>query len=256
MGHELAAGSGYPVQAYGLFVALAHLVGIAGVLWRLRRRGLPWGPALDLILLVMVTGLVGARAGYLMEHPELATSGQAFRLERGGLSFFGGLALATPAFFLYLRWRRLPVRALADALCPVLPLSLAIVRLGCFAAGCCHGSPTSLPWGVASESTLLPPPLRGQPLHPSPLYEAAFLFALAAWLWWRSERGLGKPGRLAAFSLLAYGAYRLSFDFLRGDLTPLALGIAPSQWLAALLILLVVAFLAWPPKLATSSPRP
>jgi phosphatidylglycerol:prolipoprotein diacylglycerol transferase len=46
-----------------------------------------------------------------------------------------------------------------------LPLPLAVARLGCLAAGCCYGIPTSTPWGVqvAAEASV----------HPTPLYEIA-----------------------------------------------------------------------------------
>jgi len=46
-----------------------------------------------------------------------------------------------------------------------LPLALAFARLGCLAAGCCHGTPTAVPWAMAG-------------LHPTALYEIAGLVVL------------------------------------------------------------------------------
>lgn len=237
--------AGYPVKAYGLFVALAHLAGVAGVCWQARRRGDAIAPYVDIILAVMLSGLLGARLAYVLEHPaEFPRLADLFSLERGGLSFFGGLSLAVPAFFLTLRRHRLPFRATADSLAPVLPFSLGLIRLGCFAAGCCHGAPTDLPWGVHVMAPWVPEDIRALPLHPSPLYEALFLFTLSGTLLYAQRlRPAGAyHGRLAALCLGAYGVFRFGFDFLRGDLTPLAAGLAPSQWFGIAVALVAVVF--------------
>jgi phosphatidylglycerol:prolipoprotein diacylglycerol transferase len=47
-----------------------------------------------------------------------------------------------------MRKHRMPWLRTADAFAPGLALGHAIGRLGCFAAGCCYGKPTSAWWGV------------------------------------------------------------------------------------------------------------
>ena len=66
-----------------------------------------------------------------------------------------------------------------------LPLALAVARLGCVAAGCCHGTPA--PWGM----------------HPTPLYEAALFVALHLAL-----RSTG-DARAAGTFLTGFGLVRL-----------------------------------------------
>lgn len=98
-----------------------------------------------------------------------------------------------------------------------LPLALAVARLGCLAAGCCDGTPTSAPWAVAG-------------LHPTGLYEVAGLLALHGAVS-RAE------GRLAAPLVLGgIGALRLLIDPLRAA-PPLgapivAPGAIAAAWLA------------------------
>ena len=46
-----------------------------------------------------------------------------------------------------------------------LPLALAVARLGCLAAGCCQGTPTTAPWAMAG-------------LHPTACYEIIGLLVL------------------------------------------------------------------------------
>ena len=221
-------------------MSLAHVAGILGVLLLVRRRRLRVDPYVDLIFAVLVGGLLGGRLGWWLEHPEAIRGlGDFFSLTRGGLSFFGGLALAFPVYLGFLLLRRLPVWESSDLLAPVLPFSLAIVRLGCFAEGCCHGSPTQLPWGVVPASPNIPQALKGVAIHPSPLYEAGFLLLLAMILFVLNARGKLRAGMVATLCMGSYGLYRFWFDFLRGDLSrPLPAGLSYSQALALLLMAL------------------
>ena len=105
-----------------------------------------------------------------------------------------------------------------------LPLALAIARLGCLAAGCCHGTPTAAPWAVAG-------------LHPTALYEIAGLLAL--------HGGVSRAGgRLAAPLVLGgVGALRLLIDPLRATPPLGAPTVAPAAIAAAWLA--IAAGLAW-----------
>ena len=91
-----------------------------------------------------------------------------------------------------------------------LPLAHAIGRLGCFAAGCCFGKPTALPWGVTftdPEAARLAGTPLGVPLHPTQLYEAAaeFLnFLLLVWLGGRQRFG----GEILGTYFILYGTER------------------------------------------------
>lgn len=245
---------GVPVGAYGFFLSAAHFCGLLYMIHLARSRRLPLGAFLDVSLAVVVAGLVGARVGYLLTHwaqlphdPWQLLSGW-----KNGLSFYGGFALAFAAFLAALRWRRLPVLETSDLICPVLPLSLAIVRLGCFAQGCCYGAPAYVPWAVAFHEahSQVPPPLLHRPLHPTQLYEAAFLLLLASALALAQARNRLPAGVLATISVFAYSAYRFCADFFRGDGERGFLGLAwmsPTQGLALLPILAtpVALWIAW-----------
>ena len=105
-----------------------------------------------------------------------------------------------------------------------LPLALAVARLGCLAAGCCHGTPTSAPWAVGG-------------LHPTALYEVAGLLALHGAVS-RAEARLAAPLVLGGI-----GALRLQIDPLRAG-PPLGVpivapGAVAAGWLA------LAAVLAW-----------
>ncbi len=223
---------GFPVKAYGFFLTLAHLAGMGAVFLLARRRGLSVAPLIDLFFVCIVTGLLGARALYAFSHWSEFSANPAtlLQLEQGGLSLFGGFIPAFFAAIFLLRWKKLPVLAYADALCPALPFSIALIRLGCFAQGCCYGAPAQVSWAVIYSrlDSKVPPALLDRALHPTQLYEASFLFALAALTAWLGGKKLKVPGLLGTFTVFAYCAFRFFIDFHRGDLERDYLGV---EWL-------------------------
>jgi prolipoprotein diacylglyceryltransferase len=98
--------------------------------------------------------------------------------------------------------------------------AVAVGRLGCFAAGCCHGVATNLPWGVDFGD--------GIRRHPTQLYEMAFHASAAVVLASLQRRGMFR-GQLIKLYILAYLAYRLVTEFLRPE-PVLALGLTGYQW--------------------------
>jgi phosphatidylglycerol:prolipoprotein diacylglycerol transferase len=110
--------------------------------------------------------------------------------------------------------------------------AVAVGRLACFCAGCCHGTVTTAPWGVDFGD--------GQPRHPTQLYEFAFHLSAAFVLAWLQGRGWFR-GQLIKLYILAYLAYRFITEFIRPE-PVVALGLTAYQW-AALGLMPVFAFL-------------
>jgi phosphatidylglycerol---prolipoprotein diacylglyceryl transferase len=113
-------------------------------------------------------------------------------------------------------------------------VGVAIGRIACFAAGCCYGTPTDLPWGVcfarAGDST---------PRHPTQLYEAAFHLTMAGILFALQQKQLCR-GQLVKLYILAYLGYRFLTEFIRPEARWLW-GLSGYQWTA----LVLVAVFAW-----------
>lgn len=86
--------------------------------------------------------------------------------------------------------------------------SIAIGRLGCFVAGCCYGTPTSLPWGVDFGD--------GVPRHPTQLYEAVFHGSMA-FLLAKLRREGRYPRQLMKLYIISYLAYRFMTEFIRPE---------------------------------------
>ena len=230
----------FVLHTYGLMVAIGFLLALTVARRQFQRFGLPLDRLDPMVLYLMIFGLLGARALYfaLESSATLRVDPFAFfRLWEGGLVFYG--AVIAGVLTLTVLSRRYGVRfiSLTDAFAAPLLLGHALGRVGCFAAGCCYGRPTELPWGVSfSHPASLAP--RFTPLHPTQLYESAgnlLLFFAALWLSRRERR----PGMLTAFYAVSYGLFRFLVEFLRGDDRGFYFHrFSPSQIVAAALVML------------------
>src|SRR3954469_11742987 len=179
-------------------VALGALAGLWVFRRELGRSGLP-DAALDAAVYGLVGGLVGAKLLYVFEHH---AEGPFFSLilDRGGMSWFGGFVGGLIAGYFTIRANRWPLVPVLAAATPALAVGQLLGRVGCFLVGAAYGNPTSLPWGVAFPRGL-PPTL--DRVHPTQLYEAAFL-ALLAWMLirWR-RKGLADRTVLGWYFVIA-----------------------------------------------------
>lgn len=211
------------VYSYGFFVALGMLLVFYLVIARAPRLGLPKDVASDLVFLLFVTGVIGARIFYVWQHfeeyrPDLL---QAFSVQEGGLVWYGGFIVAVMSGLIYASVKKLPIGVWLDFFTPLVPLAHAMGRIGCFLNGCCFGKFTQSRWGI-----LLPG--EGAARLPAQLYEAAFLLLLSGFLFILSYKKY-RPGTLFMTYVASYSAGRFFLEFLRGDQT-LFLSLSIPQW--------------------------
>ena len=129
------------------------------------------------------------------------------------MSWFGGFAGGIAAGLVFMRRARLRPMAVLAAAAPGLAVGHAIGRVGCFLVGDDYGRPSTLPWAVAFPSGLPPTDV---PVHPTQLYEAIPLVALAVLL--TRLRATGTPDRrVFGVYLLLAGLLRFAIEFLRVD---------------------------------------
>ena len=150
----------------------------------------------------------------------------------GGITFIGGLIGGIASFLVgYAIFRKKFKARLVDmvsiAPCCIL-IAHAFGRVGCFFAGCCYGKPTDSFLGIQF-------PGLAYKVHATQLYEAIFLFALFAicfLLYWKKDF----QHNLSVY-LIAYGIFRFSIEFLRGDDRGELLGfMSPSQFWSVLMV--------------------
>jgi len=221
------------VKTYGACMALGFLAAWHVLAWMCRRTGRSSDPLTGLVTWMMVCGVVGARAAYVVEHwkSEFACHPEnIIRVDQGGLMFYGGLILAIGVFFVWCRIKKAGVLEHADMLATVIPLGHAFGRIGCFFYGCCYGRlsnaacavsfPRGSPaWYEQLNSGLVNASANAAlPVLPTQLFEAAAVAALFAVLlpiycrFWKNRPGLTTGAYLAGYALIRFG-----MELLRGD---------------------------------------
>lgn len=123
-----------------------------------------------------------------------------------------------------------------DSFAAPVALSVAIGRLACFEAGCCFGTPTNLPWGLAFEAT------EGVRCHPTQLYESAFHLAMMFVLLWLQRKKLFQR-QLVKLYIIAYAVYRFASEEIRPE--PEMWGALTAYQWASLGIVAVFGWLWW-----------
>ena len=227
-----------PIYWYGVMVALGFLLATAHWSWLARRRGLPPGFGSNLAFFIMLSGILGARVAYVLanlsyfaQHPL-----HVFRVDEGGLIFYGGFFGALAAVIVMARVQKIPVWTLGDLAITGVPIGHAAGRIGCFLNGCCFGLPTDCPLGVrfpaGSPPDLMHP---GTTLHPVQLYETAGNLALYGLLLWFYLRGR-RSGATVALYFILYPLLRFSMEFFRGDERLHGMGLTFAQLVSAILL--------------------
>jgi phosphatidylglycerol:prolipoprotein diacylglycerol transferase len=215
-----------------------------------RRSGLRLRHAAALTLIYLLCNFLVAKLLYdfvkaggrhtLFQHPALS------HFLEGG--YWGWPLAFLPCVFAYPLALRMPPVPFYRAVTFLLPPVLALQKVACFAAGCCSGCETSLPWAVVfPDDSLCEQP--GVPLHPLQVYDAllplvilGFLLAVDRW-GGEATRPFLLPLMVALYALARFGT-----EFMRPHAEGQALLL--SQWLelggvVAVVVLLTVGRRAW-----------
>ena len=211
----------FPINTYGVFLALAFLCAILISVKLAARDGLPREKIYDLSLWMLLASLVGSKILMFWTEPEYRDHPlQLLSLDflRSGGVFYGGLIGAVLAGYFLMKRFKLPWWKTADACAPGIAIGNFFGRQGCFAAGCCWGKPTTLPWGV--KFTELGHEITGVPidayLHPTQLYESFSMLIVFFFLLWLHKHKRFSGQVILAYALL-YSAIRFVIEFVRDD---------------------------------------
>jgi phosphatidylglycerol:prolipoprotein diacylglycerol transferase len=119
---------------------------------------------------------------------------------------------------------------------PLIPLALAMGRLGNFINGELWGRPSTLPWAM-----VFPQSGDRQPRHPSQLYELGLEGILLFMVIWGFSSKPRPAGQVSGLFLLTYGCARFLVEFTRApdNFLGLLMGrLSMGQWLSMPMVLL------------------
>jgi phosphatidylglycerol:prolipoprotein diacylglycerol transferase len=246
IGHDLP---GWLVPDYFKLAGMAALVGSVIALRLAERDGASQAHTARAIACAYVGALAG---GYLFEAaralPAALASWSWRPVLHSGRAAYGGLLAGIGAAWLYLRITRQPIARFFDNAAVGAGLTFALVRTGCFLAGCDYGLPTAGAWGMRfppgslaaldhARRGFIPPGAPSLPVHPTQLYEAALGLLAAAYAAMPILRGR-RDGRAFSLFLGIYATGRFAIEFLRGDQERgRALGLSTAQWVSVAIVL-------------------
>ena len=235
---------GAQVPSYYLVISLAYCVAILWFYKRCESKGLNQKIAMDLGMILMISGFVGARLLHvLFEAPEFYFKKPSMVLQfwQGGYVFYGGFLAAYALGTRYVLAKKEDLWAWKDALAPIVAFGYAMGRVACFLTGCCYGKVCELPWAVGLKQVDLHSHAQTTLLrHPTQLYATLFELIVLGYLL-IFERRKPKPGVLFFTWLALHGGGRLMMEVFRDDPRGEALlGLSISSWISLALIILAI----------------
>ena len=223
------------LQTFGIMFALGFVAAGLLVAMRLRELDRPVDWAYELIFAALIGGIVGARIDFMIENWSEVEDDPFGNLFSGsGLVWYGGAIGGALGAFAWAYYRRFLNLTLLDLAAPGLAIGYAVGRIGCQLSGDGdYGIPWDGPWAMSYEDGTVPTP-PGVEVHPTPLYEAIAMSAVAYVLW--RLRNAFRPGILFALYLVLGGLERFLVEFVRRN-DEIALGLTQAQWLSVAMIL-------------------
>jgi len=224
------------IPTYGVLVAVAFLTALSLAARLGRLQNLSRDAIMNLGIYCALAGIGGAKLFMIVMDPYYRKNPlQIFTLstlQSAGI-WYGGFIVALIFAYFYMRNQGLPFLKTSDIFAPGLAIGHAIGRLGCFAAGCCYGKPTHLPWAVTFTSPDANGAPLGIPLHPTQIYEAGVESVICVVLYQLAKRQ-HKDGSIIALYLILSGVARFLIEFLRShdEANPLGGSLTLEQWIS------------------------
>jgi prolipoprotein diacylglyceryltransferase len=226
-------------------------------------------------------GFIGAKIFHNLENlDDFAKDPIGSLISFSGLTFYGGLIIATIAIIIYVRRFKIRVIHFADAMAPTMLFAYAAGRIGCHMSGdgdwgIPNFSPKPFSWlpdwmwaytyphNVVNEGVAIPGCLGNYcnqlpvPVYPTTFYEVVGTFILFGIMWMIRKR-ITQPGILTGIYLIFAGSERFLIEKIRVNNRIHSLPFEPTQaeLISTFLILGGIIFLLyskkWFPKTITN----
>jgi len=208
-----------PIRSYGFMLAIGFLLAIHLAQKEAKKFQVDPKTIADIFPWIIISAAIGARLfhilverpSYFIDHPL-----DMFKFWEGGVTFYGGFFGAILASWYYCKKNKLSLLRLFDFLITYVALGQVFGRIGCFLAGCCHGLPTEMPWGIAvthMESVTRP---LGIALHPTQLYQSLWNLLTFIILFYKAKNKKFIGENILIYGIV-YSVGRSIVEIFRGD---------------------------------------
>ena len=200
---------GFDIRWYGILIAVGMLLAILILYKRAPRHEINPEKMIDLILIVIPLGIIGARLYYVFSNWSFYQGDfmKIIDIRAGGLAFHGGIIVGVLAsVLLCFIWRIRPLNLL-DLAMPAVALAQSIGRWGNYFNQEAYGIPTNLPWAIN---------VNGVMVHPTFLYESIWCLLLFLLLSFIDSRRTFEGQVFLLYGIL-YSFERFFVEWLRID---------------------------------------
>lgn len=200
---------GIDIMWYGILIATGMVLAVLIALREAKRLGISEDDILNLAMIAIPSGLIGARAYYVIFNWSYYAGdiSEILNFRGGGLAIHGGLIGGILAGLIYAKVKNINFFKLADCVVLGIPLAQAIGRWGNFLNQEAHGGPTDLPWGIMVD---------GIKVHPTFLYESIWDLGVFLFLFiFRKKQKY--QGQILVDYIILYSIGRFFIEGLRTD---------------------------------------
>ena len=214
---------GRNIYWYGILITAAILISYFIVCYHAKKENVKSDDIIDLAMWVVIAGIIGARAYYVLTSLDKYSSFlDFFKIWEGGLGFYGCIIGGAAAAIVFSRVRHIPFSIIADMIAPTLLLAQAIGRWGNFFNAEAFGSVTT--WDFfgrlfdISGSTSFPliMTINGEYVTPTFLYEFIFNLVGFAFLMLMYDKKKFN-GQIFICYIMWYGLVRTVTEGFRTD---------------------------------------
>jgi len=200
---------GFDIRWYGILIAVGMLLAILTIYIRAPRHDINPERTIDLILVAVPLGIIGARLYYVFSNWEFYQGDfmKIIDVRAGGLAFHGGIIVGVLVAVLLCKiWLIRPLNLL-DLTLPAVALAQSIGRWGNYFNQEAYGIPTDLPWAINVDGVMV---------HPTFLYESIWCMLLFLLLSFIDGRRLFEGQVFLLYGIL-YSFERFFVESLRID---------------------------------------
>lgn len=224
------------IPTYYLIISIAICLSLLWIVRRATAHHLSREITLDVSLIIMLTGFIGARLFHVFfESPEYYVGDWLRILEfwNGGFVFYGGALLAALCAILFLNYKTKGLfEGYLDIFAPALSFAYLVGRIGCFMTGCCYGKYCDLPWAVGGR-------------HPTQLYAVFWELGTLLILLGceripaqsRRPTFLAKSGSIFYLWMVLHGTGRFVMEAYRDDFRGPSWGFSISGWISLVIVI-------------------
>jgi phosphatidylglycerol:prolipoprotein diacylglycerol transferase len=237
----------FAIRWYGLLITTGVIATILVSIMEAKRRGEDWEQVLNMALIVVPLGVVGARLYHVIDQWDYYFQNPALIFGGAGLGIFGAVVGGAIGVIIYTKWKKLSTLRWMDITAPGLILAQAIGRWGNYFNQELYGYPTDLPWAIYIDPAhRLPGYENFSYFHPLFFYESTWNllgFALLMIIGRKLKNRL-LDGDIIFLYAIYYSVGRFFLEGLKIDVWTIA-GFATAKWISIITIIGLIAVMVY-----------